>query len=104
MPKAAAMESAQQIHGIEALLSVQGIEDPLVGRRKALQRGEEMLDILDKVKVDILSGRVSPERLENLYQTVLRRTPSDNAQIDSLLAEIELRARVELAKLGKFTA
>lgn len=104
LPAAGPAAPSQAITGIDALLSVQSIEDPLIGRRKALERGEEMLDLLERIKIDLLAGRVSRSRLQSLHDAVSARTPSDTPAIDDLLAEIELRARVELAKLENFSS
>ncbi|MEP3669829.1 MAG: flagellar assembly protein FliX, partial [Roseibium sp.] len=58
---------------------------------------------LESVKTDLLAGQVSEDRLELLASQVASRPPSGDQQIDSVLEEIELRVKVELAKLGRFT-
>lgn len=99
---ATAAAPAQTIQGIDALLSVQSVEDPLIGRRRALDYGGDILDILEALKLDVVSGRISEGRLKALRSAVAKRPTSDNAELDRLLADIELRAKVELAKRGVF--
>lgn len=101
-PRNVATGAARGIQGIDALLALQGVEDATTGRRKAVRRGFEILDILEELKIDLLAGRVSPERLTRLLVVVERHQDgTGDDHLDALLAEIELRARVELAKLGR---
>ncbi len=90
------------IAGIQALLALQEVDDPLTGRRKAVARGHDLLDTLENVKADLLAGRISPELLARLMAMLDRREPSGDAKLEQVIDEIELRARVELAKLGHF--
>ncbi|HTM78569.1 MAG TPA: flagellar assembly protein FliX, partial [Devosia sp.] len=45
---------------LDYLLALQGVDDPLHGRKKKLQRGRSLLDTLEAVKADLLTGQVSP--------------------------------------------
>ena len=98
---ASGVASSQSIQGIEAILSIQSVEDSTAGRRHALAEGEEILDLLEDLKLGLLTGSVPLEKVRRLADTVARRTASGDADVDRLLDEIELRAQVELAKLGK---
>lgn len=101
-PRGTPTTATRGIQGIDALLALQGVEDPLTGRKKAVRRGFEILDILDQLKLDLLAGRIAPDRLARLLAVVERHQDSvGDDKLDGLLAEIELRARVELAKLGR---
>ena len=94
--------SAGSVHGIEALMALQGIDDPLTGKkRRAVRRGLDILDILEEMKLDLLSGRISAERLARLAGIVDRYQDSGDPEVNAVIAEIELRALVELAKLGR---
>ena len=42
--------------GIDALIALQGIEDPLERRRRAVKHGRRALDALDELKLGLLSG------------------------------------------------
>jgi hypothetical protein len=87
--------------GIGALLALQILGDPLTSRRRAVQNGRDILDSLEQIKVALLEGRVPVDRLERLAGIVADRLASGDERLDGVLAEIELRARVELAKLGR---
>ena len=93
---------AARTGGLDALLSLQEVDDPLTGRRKAMARGHDLLDTLENLKADVLAGRVSPERLGGITMLLSRRESSGNPELEKVIDEIELRARVELAKLGQF--
>ncbi|MEM7047107.1 MAG: flagellar assembly protein FliX [Pseudomonadota bacterium] len=63
---------------------------------------KDILDQLDELRMDFLAGRVSPSRLEQIQKLIERIPPQDPATpLGSLIREIEIRARVELAKLYK---
>lgn len=99
--KAAAGRPAVAAAGLETLLAVQGLQtdDRRERRRRALQRGRASLDLLDELKLAMVSGEPVPAvllRLRGLTATGLEATGEDG--LDGVLAEIDLRAQVELAK------
>lgn len=100
------MASAQpvaQTAGIDALLALQSVEDPALKKRKAIKRGNALLDTLETVKADLLLGRVSEGRLNQLLALVTSaRERQASGGLDAVLDDIELRARVELAKFGRY--
>jgi hypothetical protein len=100
--RTSAAEALSPATGIEALLALQSVEDPLFAKKKAVHRGNALLDTLESIKADLLVGRVSEGRLNQLMvliaQTRERRLPG----LDAVLDDIELRARVELAKFGRY--
>lgn len=92
------------VSDVASLLALQSIPDvdPREKRRKAVRRGLDLLDVLERVKLDLLGGGVPVERLERLVTLLGGREPSGEEGLDALVADIELRARVELAKYGRF--
>ncbi len=90
--------SAAPLQSVDALLALQSVDDVLTGRRKAMKRGNDVLDTLEDLKLDLLAGTIEPAKLRRLLRLVEDRTPSGDAPLDSVLDEIELRAKVELAK------
>lgn len=87
---------------LDALLAVQGEGDPAERRRRSLKRGHDLLDSLDKLKAALLSGRVGQAQLQNLAAQVRAQAGSSgDPGLDELVAHIELRARVEIAKLAR---
>jgi Class II flagellar assembly regulator len=94
-PKAAA--------GIDALLALQGIEDPLERRKRSVQRGKRALDVLDDLKIGLLSGSFDASTVNRLRDAAASlKSSSGDPGLDAVLSEIELRVEVELAKAGQF--
>ncbi len=90
------------IQGMDALLALQEVDERAERRSKAARHGHTLLDTLETVRADLLAGHVSEDRLELLAQQVSKRQSSGDQDVDSVLGEIELRVKVELAKLGRF--
>jgi hypothetical protein len=88
--------------GIGALLALQSVEDPLFAKRKAIRRGNALLDTLDTIKADLLLGQVSEGRLNQLMVLISSARERNLPELDGILDDIELRARVELAKFGRY--
>ena len=87
--------------GLDALLALQSVDTTAERRKKAVTRGKTMLDLLDAVKLGVLDGTLSPATLESLNAAVAQRESTDDPALDGIMAEIELRAEVELAKLQR---
>lgn len=90
--------------GIEAILALQAVGGPLEGKKKALRRGRALLDALDEIKADLLVGQVSAERLDALTTMLSQLRERSEPALDAVLDDIDLRVRVELAKLGRYPA
>ena len=103
-PRAASVASAMSATGIDSILALQSVEDPLLARKKAVRRGRSMLDVLDGIKADLLLGHVGEGRLTQLMTLIGQVRQQAEPGLESLLDDIELRARVELAKHGRFPA
>jgi hypothetical protein len=90
------------VSSIDAILALQAVEDPTEQRRRAVQQGSETLDMLDDLKIALLSGQVSPARLARLRTMVARYDEkAAEGELGAVLREIDLRARVELAKIDR---
>ena len=97
----AAPSGTRGVGGIDALLALQGVEEPAERRRKAVKRGRTALDALDALKLGLLSGTFDTGALARLKSvTAGLAEPSGDPALDAVLAEIEMRAQVELAKIG----
>ena len=89
--------------GIDALLALQGVEDPLERRKRSVQRGKRALDVLDDLKIGLLSGNFDTSTVSRLRDAAASlKSSSGDPGLDSVLSEIELRVEVELAKAGQF--
>jgi hypothetical protein len=96
---AATTSGVAGIGAIDQLLGLQEIDDALGQRRNARQRGTEILDRLDELRLQILEGRISASRLIQLAQVVQRQRASvTDPKLVEVLDEIDLRAQVEIAK------
>jgi hypothetical protein len=88
---------------IDALLAMQGVEDPVERRKRSVQRGKGALDVLDDLKIGLLSGNFNAATVSRLRDAAANlKTSSGDPGLDAVLAEIELRVEVELAKAGQF--
>jgi hypothetical protein len=88
---------------IDALLAMQGIEDPVERRKRSVQRGRGALDVLDDLKIGLLSGNFDASTVNRLRDAAASlKSSSGDPRLDAVLSEIELRVEVELAKAGQF--
>ena len=88
------------IDGIDALIALQGVQAPAERRRRAVARGRTALDVLDALKIGLLSGEVDAGMVARLKSAVSGlKDGSGDPLLDEVLAEIELRVEVELAKM-----
>lgn len=86
---------------VEGLLSLQEVADGLAGRRRGVARGEQLLDALEELRLALLAGAVPRGQLAALARLAAEQVPLvDDPRLAAILGEIELRAAVELAKLG----
>ncbi|MFC3051231.1 flagellar assembly protein FliX [Kordiimonas pumila] len=90
------------IASVDALLALQGVTDSTDGRSKGLARAEEMLSLLDDIRKGILLGAISMPNLRNLADMARnQKSKTGDDRLNEILADIELRAEVELAKYGE---
>jgi hypothetical protein len=89
---------------IDALLALQAVEDPLAKRRKLVRRGNQLIDTLEGLRTDLLAGQLSEGRLNQLMAVMSQARDRADPGLDALIDDIELRARVELAKRGLYPA
>jgi hypothetical protein len=98
---AAAATGIRNVGGIDALLALQGVDEPGERRRKAVKRGRGALDALDALKIGLLSGTLDTAALARLKTAGSGlNEPTGDPELDNELAEIALRVEVELAKIG----
>lgn len=88
---------------IDALLALQGVEeDPAERRRRSVARGRGALDVLDALKIGLLSGNLDTSTVARLRDAAANlKASSGDPGLDAVLSEIELRVEVELAKAGR---
>ncbi len=87
---------------MDGLLALQANEDSTERKKRQVKRGHDLLDGLDRLKAALLAGIVPVAHLGQLKaQLENRRELSNDPGLDDVLAHIELRVAVELAKLGR---
>lgn len=95
--------AAAPVSAVDALLSVQEAGDATQGRNgRARDWGLDILDRLDEIRMGLLTGSIPLHQLEGLTALIARqRERGVDRRLSDILDDIELRARVELAKLGR---
>lgn len=87
---------------LDALMALQGVEDPTERRRRSVARGKGALDVLDDLKLGLLSGNLDASTVNRLRDAAANlKSSSGDPGLDTVLSEIELRVEVELAKAGQ---
>jgi len=90
-------KAPQAVARVEAVIAAQEVTDQGGGR--ARKRGYDILDRLEEIRHGLLVGGLSRQRLAELSEMVrAERGAVTDARLAEVLDEIELRARVELAK------
>lgn len=96
-----AATNLRSISSVDALIALQGVDDPAERRKRAVTRGRNALDTLDALKISVLDGTLDQSMLARLKVAAegLNHETGD-AGLDGVMAEIDLRVAVELAKAG----
>lgn len=105
---AAGLSGPASLTAVDALLALQetpAADDALhAPKRQAIRRAEDMLDILDEIKLALLAGQLPKSKISRLLSVVERQQGAfSDPRLKEILDQIELRARVELAKFGTYT-
>ena len=106
MSKGAAASSGtsttQSIAKVDALLTVQGAEDPTARAAKGRmrKRSNDLLDELDKIRMGMLNGTLTVGHMVDIADVVAsHREKISDPTLTAIMDEIDLRAQVELAKM-----
>nr|WP_319513475.1 flagellar assembly protein FliX [uncultured Cohaesibacter sp.] len=93
------------VQDMSALLALQSVDDALQGkRRKAVRKGNKMLDLLEELRMGLLCGTLPLAVLQQLERLASDHEQTGDERIDALIEEIALRAQVEVAKLEAVSA
>jgi hypothetical protein len=97
---AAALTGTGPIAAVDTILALQGVEDSADSRTRGVRHGEQLLTLLDEVRDGLLAGGIPRATLTRLALAIAKRRENFvDPKLQSVLDEIDLRARVELAKL-----
>lgn len=95
-------KATQSIVNVDALLMVQGADDPAQGasRKRLRQRAGVILEELDKIRMAMLSGRLTIGHMIDIADVIAsHREKIIDPGLTAIMDEIDLRAQVELAKM-----
>ena len=96
------VSSAAPVETLSALIDLQSDG---ASRGKIIAAGRRALNLLDRIQQGLLDGRIYVRDLEDLAvsakQGEAQLAGSEDAVLAGLYNDISLRARVELAKLGR---
>ncbi len=92
--------SPNRISAMDSIVSVQEVSDDDGGDSGTKKRAHQILDRLEDVRMGLLMGQIPKSDLMALSDilTVAREKVVDSSLLE-LLDDIELRAKIELAKL-----
>lgn len=86
---------------VDNLLLVETSTEAPNRSKQAIENGAELLDRLDDIRLGLLTGAIPRDRLATLADMLSReREVVKDRRLKAILDEIDLRVRVELAKLG----
>ncbi len=95
---------AAPVAALDAMLTIQAVDEQGGGRQnrqRAVQRGSTLLERLDDIRHGLLMGSIPADRLQTLARTLRsEKLMVQDPKLAEVMAEIELRCEVELAKLG----
>lgn len=79
-----------------------GAEEEREIRKKLVKRGNQMLDKLEEIRDGLLAGYIEKDKLIDIARMIKeKQAESSDPYLQEIMAEIELRVEVELAKLTK---
>jgi hypothetical protein len=101
-PAASSVSGGAALGPVDALLALQEVSEDPGDRGQGRRRGEALLDHLDELHLGLLTGSLPRATVERLAAMVeAKRAQVDDPRLTQVLDEIEVRAAVELAKLGR---
>ena len=93
------VDASEKIYDFSELLTE---EEEKELRKKQIKRGQSLLEKLEEIRDGMLRGYLSKEKLIYIARFVNeRKIEAQDARLNEIIEEIELRVQVELAKLMK---
>jgi len=97
------VQAPRSLGSVDALLALQELPDATTSTRRALRHAENILDALEDVQMGLVVGALPQAQLKRLLGLIRREQDQvPDPKLTEILKEVELRAQVELAKLGEF--
>ena len=90
------------IGAVDVVMALQGVDSVGERRQRSLRKGRRMLDALDRLQISVLDKTTSKAHLGLLKRSLeAEREQTGDDGLDDALAQIEVRAAVEIAKLER---
>jgi len=100
----APVTDSANVGAVDSVFALQEVPDATDEHARAALRdyGRDVLDRLDELRIGILNGAFSKDRLADLARNLRKnRQNSTDVRLNEIIHEIELRAEVEIAKLAR---
>jgi len=95
-----AMSGTAPITSVNNLLSLQELPTATEGRSKGIKQAQGLIEHLEAIRHGLLLGQISKKRLQDVVKALeIQREKSLDPGLVQIINDIELRAKVELAKL-----
>ena len=95
-----AVAASNRISSVDAVVALQEITGDNTDERGAKNRANLILDKLEDIRMGLLMGQIPKSNLEELSKIlILARENSIDSNLLEIIEDIELRAKIELAKL-----
>jgi MoaA/NifB/PqqE/SkfB family radical SAM enzyme len=92
--------STNRISSVDAVVAMQEITDDNRDEKGAKNRANLILDKLENIRMGLLLGEIPKSNLEELSKVLkVARENSVDSKLLEIIDDIELRAKIELAKL-----
>ena len=94
------------VGAVDSVVAIQEVPDASDKRARSIYRdyGRDLLDRLEQLRMGILAGIFSKEKLAELAHRLReRQKKTDDPILNEIIQDIELRAEVEVAKLTRNT-
>ena len=99
-----AVAATNRISSVDAVVGLQEITGDNTDERGAKNRANLILDKLEDIRMGLLMGQIPKSNLEELSKIlILARENSIDSNLSEIIEDIELRAKIELAKLEIIT-
>lgn len=97
---AAPPSGTSPLTSVSSLLSLQEMPTSTEGRSKGLAHAEDLLQHLEIIRHGLLAGQIPHHKLKDVVNIISREQElSHDPALDDILNDVELRVKVELAKL-----
>lgn len=94
--------AAASLSGANILLGLQEVSEDETQQKKAFKQGKQAIDVLETLRDNLLTGRMSPTLIKQLETIVAQeRANTTDPKLNAILDDIDVRVAVELAKLDR---